>query len=216
MSVQALNAQYLYYLLKYPLLTKSITSGILNGLNEIVSSVLTNEYQETSIFGMKVKHIFSSKLLKMIIYGSLISTPISHNMYSVINKNFKAPLTPKQKVLQLLTSLLTVTPTLSVCFVSWISLINNYAPTKGTNICGELKRIVYTIKMGLKKGLPPVLRSSLVTSFLALIAAQKFVHPDLWVVFFSLIYFVLGTFQNTKLKRLQKQQKLKELDKKDI
>ncbi|CAK9437770.1 uncharacterized protein LODBEIA_P21480 [Lodderomyces beijingensis] len=206
MSFQELNAQYLAYLAQYPLATKSVTSGILNGLNETISSAITNEYKESRILGLKIKHVFSSKLVKMIIYGSLISTPISHKMYGVINKIFKGPLTPKQKILQILTSLFTVTPTLSACFVAWIGLINNYQP-KSFSIC-EIGRIYTVIKTSLQKGYLPVLRSSMVTSFLALVVAQKFVKPELWVVFFNLIFFVLGTYQNTKLKKLQKKQRL--------
>ncbi|EDK44103.1 conserved hypothetical protein [Lodderomyces elongisporus NRRL YB-4239] len=204
MSLQALNVQYLAYLVKYPLLTKSITAGVFCGLNETTASVVTGDYKETKICGINVKHVLSSKLLKMIIYGSLIATPISHNMYAVINKIFKAPLTPKQKILQILTSLLTVTPTLAACFVSWISLINNYRPGKEFNLKNELYRIYTIVKAGLRKGYLPVLKSSLVTSFFALIVAQKFVKPELWVVFFNLVYFVLGTYQNTKLKMQQK------------
>lgn len=211
-TLQALNAQYLAYLLQYPLLTKSITSGVFSGLNETVASVITNEYKETKVLGFKIKHVFSDKLLKMIIYGALIATPISHNMYAVINKIYKPPLTGKQKILQLLTSLLTVTPTISACFVSWIAIINNYKCTS-CNPITELKKILFIVKAGLKKGYFPVLKSSLTTSFFALLVAQKFVRPELWVVFFNLVYFFLGTYQNTKLKKLQKQQRLADAEK---
>ena len=211
-TFQSLNAQYLAYLMQYPLLTKSATSGVFNGLNETVSSIITNEYKETKICGIKVKHVFSAKLLKMIIYGALIATPISHNMYAVINKIYKPPLTKKQKILQLLTSLLTVTPTISACFVSWISIINNYQRTS-CNPIAELRKILFIVKAGLKKGYLPVLKSSLTTSFFALLVAQNFIRPELWVVFFNLVYFCLGTYQNTKLKKLQKQQRLAESEK---
>ncbi|RCK54580.1 Peroxisomal membrane protein 2 [Candida viswanathii] len=213
-NLQKLNAQYIAYIIKYPLLTKSITAGVFSGLNETVSSVLTNEYKETTVAGLKIKHVFSEKLLTMVIYGSCIATPISHFMYQIINtKLFKGPLTSKGKILRILTSLSTVTPTLSACFVSWISLINNYKlPKEGFNVAAELKRIVGTVRAGLKKGYLPVLKSSLVVSSCALVVAQKFVPPELWVVFFNLVYFFLGTYQNTKLKRLQKQQRLLKKD----
>lgn len=213
-NLKNLNAQYIAYIIKYPLLTKSVTAGVFSGLNETVSSVLTNEFKETNIAGIKIKHVFSEKLLTMIIYGSCIATPISHFMYQIINtKLFKGPLSSKGKILQILTSLFTVTPTLSACFVSWIALINNYKfPKDQFNIAAELKRIIAIIKGGLKKGYLPVLKSSLVVSSCALVVAQKFVPPELWVVFFNLVYFFLGTYQNTKLKRLQKQQRLLKKD----
>ncbi|KAK6458670.1 uncharacterized protein RJT20DRAFT_7846 [Scheffersomyces xylosifermentans] len=212
--MSSLNKQYLTYLAKYPLLTKSITAGVFSGLNEIVSSSITNEFKESVVFGKyKVKHFFTQKLLTMIIYGSLIATPISHNLYYIINnKLFVGALTTKGKILKILTSLLTVTPILSACFVSWIALINNYKlkTDKEFDIGLEAKKIVAIVKAGLKKGYKAVLKSSLVTSFFSLIVAQAFIPPELWVVFFNLVYFVLGTYQNTKLKKLQKQQRLQQ------
>ncbi|CAI5758406.1 unnamed protein product [Candida verbasci] len=203
-SLAKLNAQYVQYIIKYPLLTKSITTGIFCGLNETISSILTGEYKESKILGINIKHVISKKLVKMIIYGSLIATPISHYLYYIINnKIFIAPLTSKQKVLQILTSLSTVTPILSACFVSWISLINNYTPGK-EDLSTELKRIKNVVSTGLKKGYFSVLKTSLITSLFALIVAQRFVPPELWVVFFNLVYFIMGTYQNTKLKNLQK------------
>ena len=117
--------------------------------------------------------------------------PISHYMYFIINnKIFKGPLTKSGKILQILTSLSTVTPTLAACFVSWIALINNYKLPKGSiNPIAELNKIVAIVRAGLKKGYFGVLKSSLVTSSVALVIAQKFVPPELWVVFFNVVYF---------------------------
>ncbi|KAI5959081.1 uncharacterized protein KGF55_005572 [Candida pseudojiufengensis] len=208
-TLGSLNAEYLTYLVKYPLLTKSITSGILSGLNETISSAITNEYQESKILGFKVKHVFSPKLINMIIYGALISTPISHNLYAIINKIFTPPLTSKGKILRLLTSLFTVTPIITGCFVSWIAIINNYKPNlKSFNPINEIFRIYKIIVGGLKKGYLTTLKTSLTVSFVSLIVANNYIQPELWVVFFNVVYFVLGTYQNTKLKRLQKQQRL--------
>lgn len=217
MSLKSLNAKYLGYLAAAPLLTKSITAGCFSGLNEIISSTITNDFAEVTIAGVKVKHFLTPKLLTMIIYGSLIATPISHNLYAVINKIFKAPLSPAQKLLQILTSLSTVTPILAGCFTAWIALINNYKPT-GASACEELKRAFRIAKYALTHNYLPILRSSLVTSSVSLVIAQKFVRPELWVVFFNFVYFVLGTYQNTKLKKIQKlqrAQKQNEVEKQD-
>ncbi|KAI5953116.1 hypothetical protein KGF54_002487 [Candida jiufengensis] len=215
LTLQSLNTEYLAYLIKYPLLTKSITSGILSGLNETISSAITNEYKETKILGFNIKHVFSPKLINMIIYGSLISTPISHNLYGIINQIFKPPLSSKQKILRLLTSLFTVTPLITACFVSWISIINNYKINlKNFNPINEILKLINIIKAGLKKGYLTTLKTSLIVSFLSLIIANNYIQPELWVVFFNIVFFILGTYQNTKLKRLQKQQRLS-LEKED-
>lgn len=200
-------SQYLAYLAKYPLLTKSITAGVLSGLNEIIASVLAKDYKYFKLGSCKIKHVFSPKILKMIIYGSLILTPISHQLYSVLNTIFKGPnLPPIMKIGQILTSLSVITPTLAAVFVSWLSFINNYElPTKDVNIVHEIKKITRIIKNGLRKSYMPILKTSLVTSLCSLVIAQKFVRPELWVVFFNLVYFVLGTVQNTKVKKQQKE-----------
>lgn len=208
MSLKSLNAKYLGYLAAAPLLTKSITAGCFSGLNEIISSTITNDFAESTIAGVKVKHFLTPKLLTMIIYGSLIATPISHNLYAVINKIFKGTLSPAQKLLQILTSLSTVTPILAGCFTAWIAIINNYKPS-GASVVEEIRRISKVAKFALTHNYLPILKSSLVTSSVTLVIAQKFIKPELWVVFFNFIYFILGTYQNTNLKRIQKLQRAK-------
>ncbi|KAK6198096.1 uncharacterized protein RJT21DRAFT_54401 [Scheffersomyces amazonensis] len=211
-TLRALNAQYLDHLGKNPLLTKSITAGIYAALNEIISSIISDDLQETAICGKyKVKHFFTPKLLSMIFYGSLISTPISHNIYEVINKKiFVGKLTTAQQVAKFFTSLLTVTPLLAGVYGSWLSIINNYKfpeSWKSTSIPKELAKIFYIVKLGLKKVYPVLLKSSLITSFFSLIIAQKYIPPELWVVFLNTVFFILGTYQNTKLKKQQKLQR---------
>lgn len=204
MSVSKLKKTYLQYLSTYPLLTKSITSGIFLGLNETIALIVTGQFQESEvpILKKKVKHVFSTKLLKMIFYGSLIATPVSHTMYAQINRVFKAPLSSKQKLLQILVSLSTVTPALSALYVSWIGIITQFKCTGG-NIKAEISNLLRVVKSSLKNNYLLVLRTSLVTSLVSLVVAQKFVAPELWVVFFNFVYLILGTYQNIKMKRAQ-------------
>lgn len=209
-----LNDQYLAYLIKYPLLTKSVTAGILAAFNESIASIITKDFKinKFKILGIDktitIKHFLSTKILTMIIYGSLIVTPISHNLYSIINKIFKGPnLSKKAKFLQILTSLSTVTPILSGVFVSWLSIINNYKlpSTINTIDCKiEFGKIFRIIKSGLGENYFTILKSSILTSLSSLIIAQNFIKPELWVVFFNFVYFIIGTLQNIKIKKAQR------------
>lgn len=152
----------------------------------------------------------------MVIYGSLILTPISHTLYGVLNSVFSAsaggkPLSFVMKCLQIVSSLLTITPILSGIFTSWVSLNNIYKPEislkKGVDkqsIVKELQNMVYSIKVGLKANYGKFLKSSVITNFSCLVIAQNFLPPELWVVFFNLVYFVLGTSQNIKVKMASK------------
>lgn len=68
----------------------------------------------------------------------------------------------------------------------------------------EIKSIVIN---GLKKNYFAVVRTSAMTSVVTLAFAQNFLKPEMWVVFFNFVYFVLGTIQNIRVKRSQKQSK---------
>lgn len=57
---------------------------------------------------------------------------------------------------------------------------------------------------GIRTNYAKFLRSSMVTNFSCLIVAQNFIPTELWVVFFNLVYFVLGTYQNIKVKRFNR------------
>lgn len=202
-TTMSLNAQYLSYLAQYPLLTKSITAGVFAALNELIASGIAGDFQTTKInlFGCKktIKHVLSPKVLLMVVYGAFLATPISHKLYGVLNKVFAGKLSPGMKLLQILASLCTVTPTLSAIYVAWLSVINGYRP-QSCEIKKEACRAIQVMKYGLKKNYGLVLRTSAVTTAIAVTFAQKFLAPELWVVFFSFVAFVVGTVQNTRLK----------------
>lgn len=197
MSLSELNLKYLQYLAKYPLLTKSVTAGLLGGLNEIVASVYVGDNSE------KKAPILSSKTIGLIIYGFFIATPISHNLYKIINQFFLPPLSNKQKAAQIITSLATVTPTMSAAYAGWISLLQVYK-YNGKPLSEELKKIYLIFTGGIKKNFKPIFKTSLVVSTLSLIIAQKYISQELWVVFFAGVSFLVGTYLNIKVKQKAK------------
>ena len=62
----------------------------------------------------------------------------------------------------------------------------------------------HQVRATVKTGFMPVMKVSWCTSPLALMFAQRFLPPHVWVPFFNLISFVIGTYINavTKKKRL--------------
>ena len=64
----------------------------------------------------------------------------------------------------------------------------------------EIKRTLSSVKTSLKASLLNVLKSSWVTTPIVLTIAQNYIHPDMWAVFTNIVYFFLGTGQNTFLK----------------
>lgn len=220
---KSLNSLYLYYLLKQPLLTKSCTTASLVALNEIISTILAGDMRKLTVFTgsskVSVKHPFSRKVLLMALYGCLINAPLSHYGYNVLNKVFKAPLGPTKRLAQILVSLMTMTPLMSTLMVSYVSLVNSqklslekvYANYRATGLASLKKSFAAAseqVSAALHNNLIKVVKSSLVTSPVAMAVAQNYVPPQLWVVFFNFIYFVLGTYQNTMVKRTLKQGKV--------
>lgn len=206
----SLNQKYLLLLAQYPLLTKSVTAGVLAAVNELVASAISGQYTKTTVTfrGKKytVPHVFTTKTLLMVVYGSLIATPISHVLYQALNRVFGANLTPAMRVLQIATSLCTISPTLSGVFASWLSIINGYRCTSN-DVGKEMAKIRQLVKEGLRRSFWGIYRSAAVTSLFSLIIAQKFLPPQLWVLFFTIVFFVLGTIQNTRFKLSQKKKK---------
>lgn len=205
----SLNQQYLLYLAKYPLLTKLATLGVLAALNEMIALGVSGDVKKTEFdflgAKLKIRHVLSPRILQMVFYGACVATPISHNLYGVLNKFFKGKLSPRMKLVQLITSLCTVTPCLSAAYVAWLSFLNGYK-SQGAGF-GEIKRLVKVVAMGLRKNFPGVYKTSLGTTLVAMTVAQNFLPPELWVVFFSVVYFVVGTIQNTRIKIRTKKEK---------
>ncbi|ODV98218.1 hypothetical protein PACTADRAFT_48016 [Pachysolen tannophilus NRRL Y-2460] len=223
---KSLNKRYLDALSKNPLLTKSITAFILSCLNEQIASLISGDLTSFNLkisadSTIKIRHPFSERVPLMGFYGFAINAPISHYSYKILNKIFTPPLkTKKEKLLQILTSLLTITPILSTCLVSYIALISlNPTPLSFKKILliikengykglkKEFSRILITINIALKKSLLSVLKSSWIISPLAILIAQNYLDTEMWVVFFNFVYFVLGTYQNTMVKLKRKENK---------
>lgn len=200
--------KYVHYLTEYPLLTKCATSAVLAALNEAIASAVAGDYQsaQMTILGQKrlVRHVLSPKILLMVLYGSLVATPISHLLYQVLNRVFKGNLSAVMKLVQIGTSLLTISPALAAAYVAFLSLINGYK-CQSQGAVAELKRMAQAVRIGLKKSFWAVYKTSAQTSVVLIAVAQKFIAPQLWTPFFSLVYFVIGTFQNTRFKLKQRE-----------
>ncbi|GMG24819.1 unnamed protein product [Ambrosiozyma monospora] len=225
LSPANLNRKYLQLLSKYPLLTKSVTALILNAFNEQIASFVAGDLKEFTIkIGskeFKIKHTLTARVPLMALYGFLLNAPIAHYGYKLLNKFIRPPLSGKKKLGQILTSMITITPFISVVTVSYIALINNanfnqlaklLINRDITGLKQELKRLYNSIKNSLYNSLFSVIKSSWISGPIFMFIAQKFLEPNLWTVFFSVCYFVLGTYNNAQVKM---KAKLSSKDKKD-
>ncbi|XP_018604469.1 peroxisomal membrane protein 2 isoform X1 [Scleropages formosus] len=74
--------QYLYLLKRYPILTKSFTSGILSALGNLLSQVL--EKRAKAKRGCQAKDIDTFGIARFAVYGVCVTGPISHYFYQLL------------------------------------------------------------------------------------------------------------------------------------
>ncbi|XP_034547858.1 peroxisomal membrane protein 2 [Notolabrus celidotus] len=74
--------QYLFLLKKYPILTKSITSGTLSALGNLLSQCL--EARKKAKNGAPVNEIDTAGAARYAIYGLFITGPVSHFFYQLM------------------------------------------------------------------------------------------------------------------------------------
>ncbi|KAF7200235.1 peroxisomal membrane protein 2 [Nothobranchius furzeri] len=78
----SLLQQYLILLKKYPILTKSFTSGILSALGNLLSQYV--EARKKAKRGAQVNDIDVAGAVRYAIYGLIITGPISHVFYQLM------------------------------------------------------------------------------------------------------------------------------------
>ncbi|RPB29730.1 v-SNARE/peroxisomal membrane protein A fusion protein [Terfezia boudieri ATCC MYA-4762] len=172
---------YLKQLQSNPLRTKMITSGTLHGLQELIASIIAKDRP-------KNKTYFTPRVPQMALYGSIISAPLGHILVTLLQKAFAGRTSTKAKVLQIIVSNLIVSPIQNLVYLSCMAFIAG-------------ARTSHQVRATVKAGFMPVMKVSWCTSPLALMFAQRFLPPHVWVPFFNLISFVIGTYINTMTKK---------------
>jgi len=196
MSVKShpLLLAYLKELNVNPLRTKMITSGLLSFIQEVLASHLAGasvvrSTAPSSLSNALVAAKIDSKAIKMAIYGCLISAPMGHVLVGTLQKVFAGKTSTAARFGQVIASNLFVAPIQTAVYLACISIINGIR---------QPDAILHTVRTRFFQ----VLKVSWVTSPVAIIIAQNFLPPELWVPWFNLVTFVMGTYLNTKVKKL--------------
>ncbi|KAK5994581.1 PXMP2/4 family 3-like protein [Cladobotryum mycophilum] len=177
-------ATYVKTLEKNPLRTKMLTAGTLAGAQELIASWLAKDRN-------KHGNYFTSRVPKMVAYGALISAPMGHFMIWLLQRIFKGRTSLRAKILQILVSNLVIAPIQNSIYLLAMAIIAG-------------ARTFHQVRATVKVGFWRVMRVSWLTSPICLAFAQQFLPDELWVPFFNLVSFVIGTYINTitKKKRL--------------
>jgi len=200
---------YLSQLSQHPLRTKALTTGTLCFLQEVLGSHLARvPVRPAPKNAPAYSHLLArakvdARAGKMALYGFLVSAPLSHVLVGQLQRIFAGRTGRAAKIGQVVTSSLIVSPIQAFFYLASLSLI------RGAKSWKEVKKTV-------KGGFWPVIRVMWVSSPLSIAFAQNFLSPELWVPFFNLVSFVVGTYFNTQMKRLPKPQRApKAVEKKD-
>lgn len=180
----------------HPLRTKMLTAGSLGGAQELIASFLAKDRN-------KHGNYFTSRVPKMAAYGGLVSAPMGHFFFWLLQKVFRGRTSLKSKIMQILVSNLMVCPSPSpftrMLIVQIAPIQNSVYLVAMALIAGA--RTYHQVRATVKVGFWKVMRVSWITSPICLAFAQNFLPEQLWVPFFNLVSFVIGTYINTVTKK---------------
>jgi hypothetical protein len=126
--------KYISCLQRRPILTKSITAGVLNGLQEIIATLATGSYSQ----GWFHKALSLSIYGKLFITsGSLVSAPASHYLYISLEKVFRGKSGYLIDVLKLLYGNLIISPILTWFYLVALAKIAGNSLERATRLAKD-------------------------------------------------------------------------------
>ncbi|XP_048412223.1 peroxisomal membrane protein 2 isoform X1 [Stegostoma tigrinum] len=109
--------QYLFLLKKYPVLTKSITSGVLSGLGNVLSQIMEQRGKDPN-----VKNLTFDGPVRFGVFGLVFTGPLSHYFYHYLDKLIPSNV-PYSQIKRLLLDRLMFAPLFLALFFVVISLL---------------------------------------------------------------------------------------------
>ncbi|SJX60138.1 related to membrane protein, peroxisomal [Sporisorium reilianum f. sp. reilianum] len=210
LTTNPLLVGYLSALAANPLRTKMITSGVLSALAEVLAghfagvaptatktpSTLDEKKRQAKQNPGGLLQAYAAKLgineraLKMFVYGFLVSAPMGHVLTGLLQKAFAGRTSTRDKILQIITSNLTVSVFANCVYLSCMAYING-------------ARGVDNIKRAVKAAFWPVMKITWSTSPITIAIAQNYLPAVVWEPFFTFVRFIMATYFNTIAKKKQ-------------
>ncbi|KAJ2511638.1 hypothetical protein H4217_007285 [Coemansia sp. RSA 1939] len=197
----ALLTAYLTVLARQPLATKACTTATLNFLQEEIAQRSSGmraaeqaQEKQAALQGAPVRksiieRVVNKRVLQFSLYGLLVSGPLNHFMYEILNRVFaNRPKTKTNTVLALLAQNIVISPILNSVFLAANAVI------AGERSVEKIVAVVRARLLGMMKV------SWVVFPCVQLFAARA-LPPLVWVPFFNAVAFVFGTYFNTQGKK---------------
>ncbi|BGP21449.1 hypothetical protein Rt10032_c01g0158 [Rhodotorula toruloides] len=193
-QINPLLAAYLQSLATRPMLTKSLTSGSLSILSEIIAGHVAGSpppplpaKERTGILPLDILKQ-NHKAIKLGLYGFFVSAPLGHSLLAILQKAFAGKTSARAKLGMIVASNLFVSPIQQSVYIAAMAIINGATTPQA---------IINAWKMSIWK----IMKLSWVVSTLSMAFAQKLLAPELWVPFFTLVGQTVGCVINIQVKR---------------
>ncbi|PRQ76933.1 hypothetical protein AAT19DRAFT_12351 [Rhodotorula toruloides] len=192
-QINPLLAAYLQSLATRPMLTKSLTSGSLSILSEIIAGHVAGSpppplpaKERTGILPLDILKQ-NHKAIKLGLYGFFVSAPLGHSLLAILQKAFAGKTSARAKLGMIVASNLFVSPIQQSVYIAAMAIINGATTPQA---------IVNAWKMSIWK----IMKLSWVVSTLSMAFAQKLLAPELWVPFFTLVGQTVGCVINIQVR----------------
>ncbi|GAA5965036.1 hypothetical protein JCM8115_005689 [Rhodotorula mucilaginosa] len=193
-EINPLLAAYLQSLATRPMLTKSLTSGSLSILSEIIAGHVSGSpppplsaKERTGILPIDILKK-NHKAIKLGLYGFFVSAPLGHTLLAILQKAFAGKTSARAKLGMILASNLFISPIQQSVYIAAMAIINGATTPQA---------IINAWKMSIWR----VMKLSWVVSTVSMAIAQRFLAPEIWVPFFTLIGQSVGTLINIQVKK---------------
>eukprot|EP01098_Paradermamoeba_levis_P016827 TRINITY_DN931_c0_g2_i8.p1 TRINITY_DN931_c0_g2~~TRINITY_DN931_c0_g2_i8.p1 ORF type:complete len:185 (-),score=53.43 TRINITY_DN931_c0_g2_i8:322-846(-) len=173
----ALWQAYVTSLEKRPLLTKAITSGVLSTGEEYCAQKLTSSKRDLE------------RVTKMGLYGLLVSGPLGHFLYKLLDDAFSGKTGAVASILKLVAVNTVVLP-----IQNFVYLVAIAAISKGVDPAA--------ISAAVKTNFWPIMKTTWKYFPLIQLFTFRFLPPNLWLPFFNTIGFLYGVYINWKAKKI--------------
>ncbi|BGP44628.1 hypothetical protein JCM10450v2_000442 [Rhodotorula kratochvilovae] len=193
-DINPILAAYLQSLATKPMLTKSLTSGSLSVLSEIIAGHVAGSpppplsaRERTGFLPLDILKQ-NHKAIKLGFYGFFVSAPLGHSLLAILQRVFAGKTSARAKLLQIVCSNLFISPIQQSVYIAAMAIING-ATTPAA------------IKAAWKMSIWRVMKLSWVVSTITMAIAQRFLPPEVWVPFFTLIGQSVGCLINIQVKK---------------
>ena len=173
--VKKLSLLYTRCLVSQPCLTKALTTAVLNTVEEYSAQRLSCQHGSHA-------PINTTRIMKMALYGLLLSGPLSHHLYRMLEEMLGHHVGTAAAILKILASNFVLAPIQNLVYVVALGVISRFSADE--------------MDAHVRSTFWPIMKQTWLVFPLVSAVAQYFVPPQLHTPFYSLTALVFGVYCN--------------------